>query len=76
MLSIQELRSSTKKELQQELKNARSEMLRVKIGVKTKNLKDSSLVSKQKRYIARIITALKELELEEMVEKATTDLPD
>ena len=70
MLTIQELRSSTKKELLEELKNARSEMLKVKIGVKTKNAKDSSLVSKNKKYVARIMTALKELELEEMVNKA------
>jgi ribosomal protein L29 len=72
MLSIQELRSSTKKELLEELKNARSEVVRVQIGVKTKGIKDSSLVSKQKKYIAQIETALKELDIEEMVEKANT----
>jgi ribosomal protein L29 len=72
MLSIQELKSSTKKELLEELKNARNEMVRVRIGVKTKSLKDSSLANKQKKYIARIQTALKELDMEEMVEKANT----
>ena len=33
MLSIQELRSSTKKELLEELKNMRSEMLKIRIGI-------------------------------------------
>ena len=72
MLSAQELKSSTRKELLEELKNARNEMVRVRIGVKTKSLKDSSLVNKQKRYIAQVQTALKELDMEEMVEKANT----
>ena len=76
MLSIQELRSSTRKELLEELKNARNEVVRVRIGTKTKSLKDSSSVNKQKRYIARIKTALRELDMEEMVEKATADLSD
>ena len=72
MLSAQELKSSTRKELLEELKNARNEMVRVRIGVKTKSLKDSSLVNKQKRYIAQVQTALKELDMEEMAEKANT----
>ena len=72
MLSIQELKSSTRKELLEELKNARNEMVRVRIGVKTKSLKDSSLANKQKKYVARIKTALRELDMEEMVEKANT----
>ncbi|MBU0577604.1 50S ribosomal protein L29 [Patescibacteria group bacterium] len=71
MLSIQELRSSTKKELLKELESARTEMVRVRIGVKTKHLKDSTFVSKHKKYIAQIKTILKELDLEEMIEKAT-----
>jgi len=71
MLSIQELKSSTNKELLKELENARGEMVRVRIGVKTKHLKDSSFVSKHKKYIAQILTVLKEMDLEEMVKKAT-----
>lgn len=70
MLSIQELRSSTKKELLNELSNARKEMVKIRISVKTKSIKDSSSVAKQKRYISRIKTALKELEIEEMIKTA------
>ncbi len=70
MLSNQELKSSTRKELMEELKNARKEAMRVKIGVKTKHLKDSTLVEKQKMYVAQIKTTLREMELEEMVKNA------
>ena len=70
MLSIQELRSSTKKELLNELSNARKEMVKIRISVKTKSLKDSSSVVKQKKYISRIKTALKEFEIEEMIKTA------
>jgi len=70
MLSLQELRSSTRKELLNELEAAQMEMQKVRIGVKTKSSKDSSLVIKRRKYVARIKTMLKELELEEMVNKA------
>jgi ribosomal protein L29 len=70
MLSVQELRSSTKKELISELKTARKELLRVRMGVKTKHMKDVSLASKQNQYIARIETILRELDLEDMVKNA------
>ena len=67
MLSNQELGSSTRKELLKELEEAREIMMKKRITVKTKHDKNSSAVSKQKKFIARIMTALKELELEEMV---------
>ena len=70
MLSIQELKSSTLKELQSELKKGREELVRIRIGVKTKHIKDLSLVSKQKKYLAQVLTSIKELELDEQVEKA------
>jgi ribosomal protein L29 len=72
MLSIQELRSSTKKELLAELENARRNMVKIRISTKTKSLKDSSSVSKQKKYVAQIKTTLKELDIEEMVKQANT----
>lgn len=70
MLSLQELRSSTLKELLNELKNARQELVKVNMRVRTNNTKDSSQLSRQKRYIAQIKTLIRELELEEMVNKA------
>jgi ribosomal protein L29 len=70
MLSNQELRSSTRKELLKELEEAREAALKKRITIKTKQDKDTSGASKQKTYIARILTALKELDLEEAVENS------
>lgn len=70
MFSIQELKSSTRKELFSELQKARKELLRIRVGVKTKNVKDSSLVDKQKAYIARLLTVIRELQLEEITQNA------
>ncbi|MFH1410720.1 MAG: hypothetical protein ABIG80_04130 [Patescibacteria group bacterium] len=60
----------TRKELLQELEGARELAMKKHITVKTKHEKDTSGISKQKKFIARIMTALMELDLEEAVEKA------
>jgi len=65
MLSIQELRSSNRKELHLELQKARKETLKVRISLKTKHEKDTSKAGKARRYIARILMAIKELDREE-----------
>lgn len=61
MLSIQEIRSSTEKELQLELELARREFFRSGIGTKTKHIKNTRLVGNQKRYIAQLLTVLNEI---------------
>lgn len=70
MLSNQELKSLTRKELLKELQEARELSQKNRITVKTKHHKDTSSVSKQKKYVARVMTALKELDLEEAVESS------
>ncbi|MBI5421856.1 50S ribosomal protein L29 [Candidatus Peregrinibacteria bacterium] len=78
MLSIQELRSSNRKELLQELEKARKEMLKVRISLKTKHEKDTSKAGKTKRYIAQILTMLKGLGNAPVVstsEKTVADKP-
>ena len=65
MQTYQELKSLTKKELNTFLQEARNEMLKKRMTIKTKHEKDTSLVKKQKKYIAQLNTALKEVELEE-----------
>lgn len=70
MLSNQELKSSTRKELLKELEEAREASMKKNITVKTKHDKDTSSVLKQKKYVARIMTSLKELDLEEAVESS------
>jgi len=69
MLTIQELRSSTGKELLQELSKARKESFKIRINVKTKHEKDISKAKKMKHYIARILTAIKEFDGEKVKEK-------
>lgn len=59
MFSIQELQSSTEKELLIELEKTRNEMIKIRINVKTKHNKDTSKVKKTKRYLAKILTSLK-----------------
>ena len=70
MLTIQELQSSTIKELQDELSKSRAEFVKIRVGVRTKHTKDTSLVKKQKRYIAQILTLLKEAQIEELISTA------
>lgn len=70
MLSNQDLRRSTKKELQRELKEATEMMVKKAVTVKTKHDKDSSGVSKQRRYVARVKTTLRELELSDLVKES------
>lgn len=65
MLSKQELKSSTRKELLDELTEAQATMMKKRITTKTKHEKDTSSVKKQRRHIARTKTFLRDMELEE-----------
>ncbi len=65
MLSIQELRSSTVKELLQELTKMRKEMVKVRLTIRTKHDKNLSKAKKTKRYIAQLLTMIKEAGSEE-----------
>jgi len=74
MFSIQELRSSTKKELLLELAKSRKESMKIRINLRTKHEKDSSKGGKMKRYVARILTILKEIESEEKPKEKGADM--
>ena len=67
MYSIQELRSSTKKELLLELAKARKENLKIRVSLKTKHEKDSSKAEKLKHYVAQILTILTEIKDEKEI---------
>ncbi|MBI5411939.1 50S ribosomal protein L29 [Candidatus Peregrinibacteria bacterium] len=73
MLSIQELHTSTVKELQLELENARLELFRIHMGTKTKHLKDTSLIPKHKRYIAQVLTMLRQTQNDKKVSVASDE---
>ena len=62
MLTLQEIRSSTKKELLHELVTLQKNVVPLRMGIKTKHQKDTSLAQKHKRCIAQILTVLKEQE--------------
>jgi ribosomal protein L29 len=70
MLTIQELRSSTDKELMEELQKAQNELMQIRIGIATRQEKDTSIKGRKQRYVATIKTVLKEIQLEEAVKNA------
>ncbi|MFH0820791.1 MAG: 50S ribosomal protein L29 [Candidatus Peregrinibacteria bacterium] len=72
MLTLNELRSSSRKELLNELAVAQKELLQTHMGVVTKHKKDTSQQKKQKSYVAQIFTVLKEMDMEEAVKKANS----
>lgn len=72
MLTVRELQSSTRKELLQELHDAQRTLQQLRIGIRTKNHKDTSEAPKNRAYVARIKTILREMELEEVVKQAKT----
>lgn len=53
-----------------ELQEAREAVVKKRITVKTKHDKDTSGASKHRKYVARIMTALQELDMEEIVENS------
>ena len=70
MFTIQELRSSTMKELLQELDKARKEMLKVRVNIKTKHEKETAKAKKTKRYIAQVLTVIREAGQKESFDSA------
>ncbi|PIZ71256.1 hypothetical protein COY07_05425 [Candidatus Peregrinibacteria bacterium CG_4_10_14_0_2_um_filter_43_11] len=70
MLSTQEIRSLTHKELLHESAAAQQEGIKIRIGLRTKHQSDVSLAKKHKRYVARLKTLTKEMEIEEMIKNA------
>jgi len=59
-LNFQELLEKTEAELQELLKNKKMELFETRMKLKTMQLQDTSLVSKIRRDIARIKTAMRQ----------------
>ncbi len=53
--------------LRLKLKEARRELLKLRMGVKTGQEKDTSRYSDQKKYIARVLTAIRSKEISEII---------
>lgn len=67
MPSYNDLKSLTKKELQTALQERKNKLLTSRMTISTKHEKDTSKMKKGRKEIAQIKTALREIELEEMV---------
>lgn len=61
MYTITELRNLGVAELNKELIKAKQEVFRISLAVRTGSEKNTSLVSKAKLYVARVLTALNSL---------------
>ena len=59
--------SESLESLQKKLKEARRELLKLRMGVKTGQEKNTSKYVSQKKLIARILTAIRSKEISELV---------
>ncbi len=64
MLTKQEIRQLGSKEMMEELKNSRRELLRSQFDIRNGSSKEVHMVKNLRRYIARLQTITKELNLE------------
>ena len=63
-MKYSEIRLKSEAELQKLLKEKRMELFKARLQLKTMQLKDTSIIRKLRKDIARILTALKEKQLE------------
>jgi len=63
MMEIKELREKEKSELVKLLKEARLELVKLRLERKVGSLSDGSTITKKRKELARILTALKEKEI-------------
>jgi len=61
MLSTQDLRNKSLKDLQTELKKARLDWLKTKMSLKMNQDKKAHVMRKNKRYVAQILTVMNEM---------------
>ena len=63
-MKYSEIKVKSEAELQKLLKEKRMELFKARLQLKTMQLKDTSIIRKLRKDIARILTALKEKQLE------------
>lgn len=73
MLTIQEIRALSDKELTTELAKARRELVRLKLAVRSGQEKATHKVRSYKNYVARLSTVVKTFELEASHKSAVTN---
>lgn len=65
MLKVKEIREKTSDELNEELKSLQKELLENRLQFHSRNLDNTASMRITKKSIARVLTVLKEKELEE-----------
>lgn len=65
-LTAKELREFTDKELEQKLYELKEELFNLNFRKVTSHLEDTSVIKKTKKNIARVLTVMRERELEEV----------
>ncbi len=68
MISIEELKSMNQKELNEELKKAKLELLKVRLAVASRQSKESSKIKSLKKHIARVKMLKNSLAMEQIKE--------
>lgn len=62
-----QLHAKTYQDLQTEAKKTQEELVKIRVNLKSGNLKDTQLINKKRRDLARIKTVLRQKELNENI---------
>lgn len=67
--NLSELRNKTVKELEKEVKDTREEIAKLKLEIKVNPTKDTNMLAKKNKTLARRLTILTEKKYQQEVEK-------
>lgn len=68
MLSLDEIQKMTEKELEEELRKSGFDLLKLRLGVSSRQTKETSKLKLLRKYIARIKTLKRMLKVEQIKE--------
>lgn len=68
MVTLDELKKMSQKELDQEFQKSKLDLLKLRLGVSTRQQKETSKLKDLRKYIARIRTLKRMLEVEQIKE--------
>ncbi|MBI2638930.1 50S ribosomal protein L29 [Candidatus Peregrinibacteria bacterium] len=72
MVSTDELQKMTEKELEEELRKSGLDLLKLRLGVASRQTKETSKLKLLRKYIARIKTLKRMLKIEQIKENPTS----
>lgn len=68
MLTVEEIRKMSEKELLEELRRSKLDLLKARLGVASRQMKETSKLKALRKYIARIKTFKRMLKIEQAPE--------